>query len=106
MKTADAKRVPLRLSAEEITMGKDLTKLHDHFVEQLQIVKDAAARQAISESAPADVSMEGEGDEEEDADGESEVPIKRPTRIRKSKQPAPKVSPKFLRFSLDLNVSG
>ncbi|KAG1807205.1 hypothetical protein EV424DRAFT_1543982 [Suillus variegatus] len=90
MKTADAKRVLLRLSAEEITMGKELMKLHDHFVEQLQIVKDVAACQAISESVPADVSMEGEGDKEEDADGESEVPIKWLTWIRKSKQPAPK----------------
>ncbi|KAG2112369.1 uncharacterized protein F5147DRAFT_771435 [Suillus discolor] len=90
MQTASDRGVALVLSAEEITKGKELTKLHDHFVEQLQIVKDVAACQAVTQSAPADVSMDGEGEEEEEVDEESEVLMKRPMWLRKSKQPAPK----------------
>ncbi|KAG1784854.1 uncharacterized protein HD556DRAFT_1425285 [Suillus plorans] len=87
------KGVALALTAEDVARGKELVGIHDRFVEQLHALKEMAARQAeISEpqGAPVDVSMEGEGDEEEDADGESEVPIKRPTRVRKAKHPAPK----------------
>ncbi|KAG2093524.1 uncharacterized protein F5147DRAFT_657419 [Suillus discolor] len=89
MKTVLDRGVTLVLSAEEITKGKELTKLHDHFVEQLQFVKDAATRQAVTQNAPVDVSMDSEGNEE-DADGESEVLMKRPMWVCKSKQPAPK----------------
>ncbi|KAG1719986.1 hypothetical protein EDB19DRAFT_1779771 [Suillus lakei] len=77
------KGIALLLTAEEIVLGKEMAGVHDRFVDEMQIIKDQAARQAEIQELQGvgpDVTMDRDGEEE--LEDEEEAPPKCPKRVR------------------------